>query len=94
MKRLTEKDFWELSDRWIFMDIVHFISDVRDGCISSYDGNGTYVYTDSKCRLYEDDEHHISFKEIEKVTMFNVDTFIEKKSTDKYKLIGVFWFNK
>jgi len=73
------------------MDISHFIDDVRSGYITDYDGCGEYVYTDEKCQLWVDEDNSINFNEI---NCSNVDAFIENKSNDKYKLLGVFWYNK
>lgn len=94
MKKLTKDDFWKLSDRWIFMDIAHFMDDACSSCITDYDGCGQYVYIDDKCNLYTDEYNYINFSELAKYDYFTLDEFIKKKSTEDYHLIGVFWYNK
>ena len=93
MKKLSKKDTWRLWDRWIFMDIVHFMIDVDNECIMDCDGYGEYVYTDENCQLYTN-EDYVNFCELRKYGFFGLDEFIGSKSNNKYRLIGVFWYNK
>lgn len=94
MRKLNSSDYENLTDRWIFMDIAHFMSDVDDECITRFDGFGQYVYADEKCDLYVDDESPIDFNELSKYDYFDLDDLIKDKTIEKYHLIGVFWYNK
>ena len=94
MRKLNSSDYENLTDRWIFMDIAHFMGDVDAKCIMSFDGFGRYVYADKKCNLYVDDESIIDFNELSKYDYFDLGDFIKDKTTEKYHLIGVFWYNK
>lgn len=46
------------------------------------------------CDVYIDEESIIDFNELSKYDYFDLDKLIEMKSTEKYHLIGVFWYNK
>jgi thermostable 8-oxoguanine DNA glycosylase len=98
MKKFNESDRNYLFNENIFMDIKHFLSNVADGYIMDYDGVGHYVYVDKKCNLYIDEDYidfdilseydfkHSWYKEVEEFKNF--------MNTEKYHILGVFWFNK
>jgi hypothetical protein len=94
MTKLTKDNTWELFDRWIFMDIAHFASGVEEDSLTDDDGCGNYIYADKNCNLYVDEEEYADLHKLAKYGLYKLDEFIESMSNEKYRLIGVFWYNK
>ena len=94
LTKLTKKNTWELFDRWIFMDISHFVEDVGYNFLTDDDGYGHYIYADNNCNLYVDKEECVDLHELANNGFYKLDEFIELMSNKKYHLIGVFWYNK
>lgn len=94
MIKLTKADTWELFNRWIFMDIVHFVSGVEEDWFTDDDGYGRYIYADKKCNLYIDEQETVDIQRLADYGLRKLDDFIGLMSNEKYHLIGVFWYNK